>query len=307
MAKNSAHKKKTSQAATSTVADHRGQDTDILSSSEPSLQDYPETSKQNVSKGERIASGVIGGGLLMYGIPNFLTLPGQLSNLSGVYLLARGLTGHCLIYKAFGIDSTPNGRMHHRGLTDPHPIQLRQTIRLAKPLREVYDFCRNQELVAKSFPTVKQVKKIDEHRSIWMFSDTAELVSFPVTVEISQESEGEQISWTAFPESRFRLNGTLQFREGPHEQETELIVTVHMIPPAGIMGSKLMKWLSPVSEDALNETLHRLKQVMETGTITTSQSPIIQSSRNPISGWQNRFRSHLHVRTMQSLANRRIS
>ncbi|WP_141734126.1 SRPBCC family protein [Oligoflexus tunisiensis] len=308
MTKNSAQKKKPSHTATSSAAVHMEQDTDILPTAEPSMQDYPETSKYNVSKGERIASGVIGGGLLMYGIPNFWTIPGQASSLTGAYLVARGLTGHCLIYSAFGIDSTPNGRMHHRGLTDPHPIQLRQTISIAKPVHEVYDFCRNQEHMARSFPTVKQVKKIDDHRSIWMFTDTAELVSFPVTVEITQESEGEQITWTAFPESQFRVNGTLLFRERPHEQETELTVTVHMIPPGGILGPTLMKWLTPFSQDALNEVLHRLKQVLETGTITTSQSRIASLGiKDPIGGWQNRFRTHVHVRTMQSLANRRIS
>jgi uncharacterized membrane protein len=140
-----------------------------------------------------------------------------------------------------------------------------------------------------------------------MFSDTAELLSFPVTVEITHEIENEQITWTAFPESSFPFNGNLQFKAGPHPDETEIICTVHMIPPAGIMGSTLMKWFSPVTEESLSDVLHKMKQVLETGSITTSQSRIPHGIKDPFGGWQNRVKSHLHIRTMQSLASRRIS
>jgi uncharacterized membrane protein len=307
MSRNSAQKKTQATSVPTSVADDRELKAEILPTSEPSLQDYPETSKQNVSKGERIASGVIGGGLLAYGIPNFLTIPGQLSNVAGVLLLARGVTGHCPVYSRFGIDSTPNGRMHHRGITDPHPFQLRQTMTTFRTPREVFDFFHDQEQVARCFANVKQVQKIDNRRSIWMFSDNAELISFPVTVEITQDVEGEQLSWTAMPDSRFRINGTLQFRAGPHENETEVIATVHMIPPAGIMGSTIMKWLSPLTQDAVNDVLHKMKQMLETGNITKNQNRITQSFKTPIESLQNRLKSHLHIRTMQSLANRRIS
>jgi uncharacterized membrane protein len=271
------------------------------------MQDYPEASKYNVGRNERIASGVIGGGLLMFGIPNFLTIPGQLSNLGGLYLVGRAVTGRCLIYSAFGIDSTPYGRLHHRGITDPHPVQLREVITIARPLEEAYAFCRDQDQIARCFPSVKQVQKLENNRSIWMFTDNAELVSFPVTVEITHEMDNEQISWTAFPDSRFRLNGTLQFKAGPHPGETEVIATVHMIPPAGILGSSFMKLFSPVTDETLHEVLQKLKQLAETGSITIGQSRMPHGIKLHVGGLQERVKSLLHVRTMQSLANRRAS
>ncbi|HYX31798.1 MAG TPA: YgaP-like transmembrane domain [Oligoflexus sp.] len=307
MSRNSAQKKTQATTMDTSSTAERELKAEILPTSEPSLQDYPETSKHNVSKRERVASGVIGGGLLMYGIPNFLTIPGQVSNLAGVLLLTRGVTGHCPVYSRFGIDSTPNGRMHHRGISDPHPLQLRQTMSTSRSMHEVFEFCHHQEQVALCFPNVKEVQKIDERRSIWMFMDSAELISFPVTVEITQDVEGQQLSWTAMPDSRFRIHGTLQFKAGPHDQETEIITTVHMVPPAGILGSTLMKLLSPVTQEALNEILHKMKQMLETGAITTSQNHVSKEIKDPIGGWQNRVKSHLHIRTMQSLANRRIS
>ncbi len=307
MSKNSAQKKRQHKTVVTAAPAPVEPVPEILPTSARSEQDYPEASKYNVSRNERLASGVIGGGLLMFGIPNMLTIPGQLSNLTGLYLVGRAVTGRCLIYTAFGIDTTPWGRMHHRGMTDPHPVQLRQTITVARPLREAFEFCRDQEQMARCFPTVKQVQKLENHRSIWMFSDTAELVSMPVTVEVTHEIENEQITWTAFPESHFRLNGTLQFKAGPHPDETEIIATLHMIPPAGIFGGTFMKLLSPVTQEALHDVLQKMKQLMETGTITSSQSRIPHGIKDPIGGWPNRFRSHLHVRTMQSLASRRIS
>lgn len=307
MSKNSAQKKRQPGTVVTPAPSPVEQVTEILPTSEPSEQDYPEASKYNVSRNERLASGVVGGGLLMVGIPNFLTIPGQLSNLTGLYLLGRAVTGRCLIYSAFGIDTTPWGRMHHRGITDPHPVQLRQTMTVARSLHDAFQFCRDQEQMAHCFPTVKQVQKLENHRSIWMFSDTAELVSMPVTVEITHEIENEQITWTAFPESHFRLNGNLQFKAGPHPDETEIVASVHMIPPAGILGASFMKLFSPVTEEALHEVLQKMKQLMETGSITTSQSRIPPGIKDPLGGWQNRVKSHLHVRTMQSLASRRIS
>jgi uncharacterized membrane protein len=271
------------------------------------MQGTQEASSCNISNGERVASGLIGSGLLMFGIPNFLSLRGQLSNIAGLALLIRGVSGHCPIYSALGVDTTPNGRMHHRGITDPHPIQLRQTISTFRSPAEVYAFCCDQELLARSFTTVKQIKKIDQRRTLWIFSDQAELVSFPVTVEITQQVENDQLSWTAFPDSRFRINGTLQFKAGPHKQETEVTATVHMNPPAGILGGTLMKWFSPVTQEGMNEVLHKMKQLLETGAITTNQNQMESRIKDAIGGWQNRVKSHLHVRTMQSLANRRIS
>ncbi len=307
MSKNSAQKKRQPNTVVTAAPTPVEPVSEILPTSEPSEQVYPEAWKYNVSRNERVASGLIGGGLLMFGIPNMLTIPGQLSNLTGLYLVGRAVTGRCLIYSAFGIDTTPWGRMHHRGITDPHPVQLRQTITVARALREAFEFCRDQEQMARCFPTVKQVQKLESHRSIWMFSDTAELVSMPVTVEVTHEIENEQITWTAFPESQFRLNGTLQFKAGPHPDETEVIATLHMIPPAGILGATFMKLMSPLTLEALHDVLQKMKQLMETGTITSSQSRIPHGIKDPIGGWPNRFKSHLHVRTMQSLASRRIS
>jgi uncharacterized membrane protein len=304
MSKNSAQKKRQPSTVVASAPAPVEPAPDILPTAEASQQDYPESSQQNVSRNERLASGVIGGGLLFYGIPNLLTLPGQLSSASGLYLVGRAVTGRCLIYSALGVDTTPNGRLHHRGVADPHPVQMRQTITIARPPHDAYEFFRDHEQIARCFPTVKQIQKLENHRSIWMFSDTAELVSIPVTVEITHETQDEQITWTAFPESHFRLNGTLQFKAGPHPEETELVVTVHMIPPAGIMGSTLMKWFSPVTEEALDDVLHKLKQLMETGTIAVGQSRFPHGIKDPIGGWQNRLKSHLHVRTMQSLARR---
>lgn len=307
MSKNTRLKKKQTTTMPVSASPDRNELPDVLPTSEPSMQDYHEASSLNVSNGERLASGLIGSGLLIFGIPNFLSLRGQLSSLAGLALLTRGVSGHCPLYSTLGIDTTTDGRMHHRGITDPHPFQLRQTMKTFRSPVEVYAFCCDQELLARCFTTVKQIKKIDERRTLWIFSDKAELVSFPVTVEITQQVEGDQLSWTAFPDSRYRINGTLRFKSGPLNQETEVTATLHMNPPAGILGGTLMKWFSPVTQEALNEVLHKMKQLLETGAVTTSQNRMKSDGKEATDGWKNRLKSHFHVRTMQSLTNRRIS
>lgn len=58
----------------------------------------------NLGRGERMASGVAGAGLLAAGL-RARGLGGALLALAGGFLLQRGLTGHCYGYEAAGIST----------------------------------------------------------------------------------------------------------------------------------------------------------------------------------------------------------
>jgi hypothetical protein len=64
----------------------------------------------NVGRGERMASGVAGAGLLAAGL-RARGLGGALLALVGGALLHRGLTGHCYGYGAAGISTAGDGEM----------------------------------------------------------------------------------------------------------------------------------------------------------------------------------------------------
>jgi uncharacterized membrane protein len=60
---------------------------------------------RNLSDPERFASGIGGALLLAIGLARRPTLGSALMAASGALLLERGLTGHCSLYRALGIDT----------------------------------------------------------------------------------------------------------------------------------------------------------------------------------------------------------
>ncbi len=262
------------------------------------------SSWRNVSKNERLVSGLIGSGLLMYGLPQFLSLRAQFSNAAGAYLLARGVTGHCPLYRALDIDSTPQGRMHHKGLTDPHPWQIRQLISTFRSPLEVYEFCRDPLQMAQFFPLVKHVEKTDDFQSVWTFTNRFKKLELSVNVELTQESSPHSLTWMAFPDSKMRITGHLQFNPGPSQEGTEIVATVHIIPPAGLIGTALMRMMSPFHDSALGEILHHMKEFLESDEVGRNQSTLLGKESSQDRPWSKAVKNYLQVRTIKSLANR---
>lgn len=69
---------------------------------------------QNLGEGERLASAVGGALLLGYGLARRPSLMSAVLAAAGVMVLERGLTGHCSLYRALGIDRSGDGGMAAR-------------------------------------------------------------------------------------------------------------------------------------------------------------------------------------------------
>ena len=67
----------------------------------------------NVGETERWASGIAGGALALYGLAGRRSLLGGLLAALGGTLLYRGVSGHCPLYGALGVDT--RGRADERG------------------------------------------------------------------------------------------------------------------------------------------------------------------------------------------------
>lgn len=72
-------------------------------------QGLTQTDKLNIGERERVASVLIGGLLALFGLGR-LSLTALGLALGGAYLVYRGLTGHCLAYKALDF-STARSRL----------------------------------------------------------------------------------------------------------------------------------------------------------------------------------------------------
>ena len=73
------------------------------------ISDTIRVGEANVGETERWASGIAGGALALYGLAGRRSLFGGLLAALGGTLLYRGITGHCPMYGALGVDTRGRG------------------------------------------------------------------------------------------------------------------------------------------------------------------------------------------------------
>lgn len=275
---------------------------EIAEAPAPMPEDHEQKPRSNVSVPERVASGLIGASLLAYGATNLWRLSGQGASLASMFFLARGLTGYCPIYGALDIDSTPLGHSKNMGLMDPRSIKLRQTISLDVSPQEVMDFCQDNNQLAQCFSQVKHVHQIDTFHSSWIVSDKFGVLRFPVAVEMNQSLDPFSLAWVAFPVSQCPIKGQISCKPEPHGHGTELTVSVEVMTPAGLLGKKLIEWLSPIKDETLSTILHKMKQVLETGEVSKSHDPQWGPSTESDLVWSSLVKNYLQVKTIKTIA-----
>jgi len=113
----------------------------------------------NVGNGERVLS-VIGAGLAAVGASR-RSLGGLVLTPAGGLLAYRGLSGHCQIYQAFGIDSDAGPRRGNLGIKVDRSIQVN-----APPARR-YAFWRRFENLPRIMSNIESVRVISDTRSHW--------------------------------------------------------------------------------------------------------------------------------------------
>lgn len=69
------------------------------------FSDTMRAGEANVGETERWASGIAGGALALYGLAGRRSLFGGLLAALGGTLLYRGISGHCPLYAALGVDT----------------------------------------------------------------------------------------------------------------------------------------------------------------------------------------------------------
>ena len=88
-----------------------------------------EQAVQNVGAEERKLSALVGAVVLMTGLFR-KSWAGALLVLAGAALLQRGVTGHCMLYKALDANTNALGR---RKVRTGSAIKLQRTIRIERP------------------------------------------------------------------------------------------------------------------------------------------------------------------------------
>jgi len=224
----------------------------------------------NVGQAERIAS-AIGGGLLTAAALKRRSSASIALGLIGVDLLRRSLTGHCHIYEAIGIRTAPKGQ-GAESTSVPYELGIRvdKAITIARPRAEVYQFWRNLENLPRFMKNVLSVAQTGTDRTHWaVCAPAGRTVEWDA--ELINESDGERIAWRSLPGGSVDHAGSVQFKDAPGGRGTEVKVELQYNPPAGALGAAFASLWGKEPGQQIEQDLHRLKQILETGELATTE------------------------------------
>lgn len=218
-------------------------------------------SNVNVASTERWASALGGSLMVLLGWSRRSSI-GLFFLLSGGYLLYRGLSGKCALYKAMGVNMAE--RNEGTGLN------IEKTVTVNKPVAEVYQFWRNFENLPSFMQHLATVQPDGPGRTHWVASAPAG-ITFEWDAETVEERENELISWQSLPGADVDNRGSVYFREAPAGRGTEVKVKLEYYPPGGVAGVAFAKLFNKVTAQQIKEDMRRFKQVLEAGEIPTTE------------------------------------
>lgn len=220
----------------------------------------------NLSNPERWAAGIGGGLLALYGLGR-RGLKGTALALLGGGLVYRGVTGHCEVYKALGINTSrerrPNVSVRHG-----EGYKVERSVTVNRSAEDLYSFWRNFENLPRFLSRVESVRVTGDKRSRW----TATAItgkSIEWDAEIINEEENELIAWRSLEGAGLPNAGSVHFERAPNGRGTQVRVVFSYEPPGGMIGTALAKLFGAGPERQLEEDLRRFKQLMEAGEVAS--------------------------------------
>jgi uncharacterized membrane protein len=98
---------------------------------------------------------------------------------------------------------------------------------------------------------------------------------------ITETVPGNSISWQSEAESEIANAGKVEFHDAPAGRGTYVTLVMSYDPPGGTIGKLAAKLFQREPAIQARRDLHRFKQLMETGEVTTNASPSGRSSEIP--------------------------
>ena len=214
-------------------------------------------SRQNVGREERNWS-VIGGAALAA-----FSLAGRgiariLGTLAGGALVYRGVTGHCHLYDALGINTSEGDQP---GVPDNTGHKVVRSVVIQRPRNELFAHWRKLENLAGLMSHVKSVEVIDDRISHWVVTGPAGS-SLEWDAEIINERENALIAWQSLPGAHVPNAGSVWFEDAP-EGGTRLKVALEVVAPGGELGVIVAGLFGESPEQQVDDDLNRFREAME--------------------------------------------
>jgi uncharacterized membrane protein len=149
-------------------------------------------------------------------------------------------------------------------------LRVRKSITINKSPEELYAFWRDFENLPRFMGHLESVTVLDEKRSRWVVKAPAG-TNVAWDAEVIEDRPNELIRWRSLQGADVDNTGSVTFQRATGNRGTVLTVEFEYKPPGGVFGATLAKLLGQAPEKQVPVDLMRLRQVLETGVIQSTE------------------------------------
>jgi uncharacterized membrane protein len=226
---------------------------------------HSEAERRRESHNQRWIAMLLGSGLIL-GATARRSLP---LALAGGMLVYRGATGRWAFSELLGLAGS---EARHPSTSVPHEtgIKVERSIVIYKSPEELYRFWRNLENLPRFMTQHVEIRQLDENRSHWKVNTLAG-ATFEWDAEIINEIPNELLAWRSLENSQLDHAGSVHFESG-QSGGSKVTVIMQYRPLAGKLGAEIARMFGQEPAQVIEKDLHRLKQLMESGEITSAEA-----------------------------------
>jgi uncharacterized membrane protein len=177
---------------------------------------------------------------------------------SSAPLLYRAVTGRWPAFFDGNLDDTKAALGGHRG------VHVRESIRLERPIADVYQFWRRLENLPRFTSHVDSVTEISDRQSHWVAGGPAGL-AVEWDADIINDIENKVLAWRSLPGSDVVTAGAVNFQPVRGGRSTQVSVHLQYAAPAGRAGSFFASLFGREPSQTIREDLRRFKWLLEAG------------------------------------------
>ncbi|HVU98179.1 MAG TPA: SRPBCC family protein [Puia sp.] len=206
--------------------------------------------RADIGEGQRVLS-AIGGSLLVYLVTKKHKAESLLL-LGGGYLLYRAVSGHCPLSQAL--------QTRHRR-THPSNVNVRTHVIVARPPEEVYPLWRSLENWPLFMRHLANVDELDNNTSAWTMTMPG-IGDVRWEANIVRDEKNRELSISSVPGAPIDVTAKINFSPTPGNA-TRVDVMLSYRAPAGPIGERIARLLTPVLRDKIESDIANFKHFTE--------------------------------------------
>lgn len=158
----------------------------------------------------------------------------------------------------------------HVSVPSDEGVRVDKAITIEKPVSEIYSFWRRFENLPRFMRHLESVTVQDDLHSHWAIR-TFGGKKLEWDSEIIEQRNNEMISWRSLPGADVDNAGSVWFTPVPAGTGTVVRLEMKYVPPGGKAAAFVSKLFRQDADSEIDEDLHRLKTLLETGQLPEEQ------------------------------------